>query len=361
MKFIKAVLLAIAVSFVSSAAAQVAPTLPSSFQPSVQFARGEGDGYAYEYWNRTKAQIIAILRNPELAKKAMRVTCDVLVRQMAETHPGYPFEGCEGTAKALESDDFVLVTCQNKMFEKDNRLAVTNSKATKFGSWPRKCYEHEKVLVHKSGPNKPLLSAFCLNPVIPGVLAVPVAPPQAATKPPAPTVAPSLIPQPLPPLLVNACQPGEYTIVFDAWDWNRVALVNDLASEVAQLVEVADARESKNATNPKGYTTDSVSAQLGGRLRREVRERAPVDDLLFIQLRDPDSFEIVEKVGTVRLVKGVASMTFNDEQRNYVIEALWPERYLSPTVSGGSRRLVHKPEWWNRGKCLHMHGILKLD
>lgn len=142
------------------------PSSYTSLQPFQAFARGAGEGFAYEYRPRTKAQFVALLRNPTLAKKEMRVTCDVLVRQMMEGHPTLPFEGCEGAAATIERDsDFAVVSCKDAMFARgSNWLVVTNQKGSAFGMWHRKCLVGEQVLVYKG---QPLISLTCLNPVVP--------------------------------------------------------------------------------------------------------------------------------------------------------------------------------------------------
>lgn len=156
--------------------AQVTPSTFKSLQPFKQFARGAGEGIAYEYKARTKAQFVALLRNKQLAKKEMRVACDVLVRQMMEAHSGLPFEGCEGAAAAIENDkNFSVVACRNEMFLRGNFLAVTNEEGSAFGVWHRRCLQNEQVLVYK---NQPLISLTCLNVAIP--VFIPSPPPKNA-------------------------------------------------------------------------------------------------------------------------------------------------------------------------------------
>lgn len=145
-----------------------------SLQPFKQFARGAGEGVAYQYKPRTKAQFIALLRDKHLAKREMRVACNVLVRQMTEGHKALPFEGCEGAAAVIERDEFAVVACRDEMFQRDNWLAVTNKNGSAWGAWHRTCLPNEKVLVYK---NEPLISLTCLN------VAIPVAAPKPATSP----------------------------------------------------------------------------------------------------------------------------------------------------------------------------------
>lgn len=141
------------------------PNAYESLKPFVTFAKGTGEGVAYHYVNRTKAQFVSLLRDEAFAKKEMRVGCSVLVNQMVEAHPGLPFEGCEGAAAAIEDDDdYKVVACADNMFTQDNFLNVTNSDGSEFDVWHRACYEGEMVLVYK---NEPIISLTCLNVVIP--------------------------------------------------------------------------------------------------------------------------------------------------------------------------------------------------
>lgn len=134
------------------------PSKMDSFQPFQKFGRGEGKGYAYSYHNRSKEELVSILRNTDVAKKEMRVSCETLVRQMAEVNQDLPFESCEGAASAIESDAYTIEECGEYL--NSNALAITNENGSRFGVWSRRCLSGEKVLVHGG---KPLLSLLCLN------------------------------------------------------------------------------------------------------------------------------------------------------------------------------------------------------
>lgn len=155
------------------------PSAYSSLQPFKKFKKGEGEGVAIEYKSRTKAQFIALLRDKKLAKQEMRVSCETLVRQMAEVH-NLPFEGCEGAAAAIASDDYQVVACKDEMFQRDNWLTVTNPKATEWGAWHRKCLPGERVLAYKGIS---LISVLCLNVAIPVTQAPSPAPAPASVTP----------------------------------------------------------------------------------------------------------------------------------------------------------------------------------
>ena len=152
------------VSFPRPTPVVTSPRAFTSLQPFKKFHRGEGEGVAFAYHSRTKEQLIRILRDPRVAKREMRVTCGVLVRQMVEAHPELPLEGCEGAATAIAGSDYRVVACRNDMFRKANWLTVTNAKGAAWGVWHRSCLPRERVLVYKG---EPLLSTMCLNVAIP--------------------------------------------------------------------------------------------------------------------------------------------------------------------------------------------------
>lgn len=159
-------LLASALVASADSAFAITPSSMSSMQPFQEFAPGTGEGYARTYKDRSKADFVAILRDPTLASAEMRVDCGKLVSQMAEGHD-LPFEGCEGAANAIESDDaYAVVACEDAVFSR-SYVSVTNREGTGFGVWPRTraCYRGEKVLTYNG---KYVLSLRCLNPVFPG-------------------------------------------------------------------------------------------------------------------------------------------------------------------------------------------------
>ena len=222
-------------------AASAQGAVPSSFasmQPFAQFAHGEGEGYAREYKSRSKAQFVALLRDKGLAQKEMRVSCDVLVRQIMEGHSALPWEGCEGAARHVQDDnDYAVVACRDEMF-RDNWLTVTNGKGSAFGVWHRKCLPGEQVLVYKG---EPLISMTCLNPVIP--MSRP-APPSA-----------TLVRAALPP--VTGVCPNVYTLKMNVWTPSVLRLPG-----VAQTV-------AKEAMEVNGFSNrEDFSRNRGGQVRK---------------------------------------------------------------------------------------------
>lgn len=155
-------------ALVIAAATQVADAKePSSYEtlkPFRAFKKGEGEGVAYHYMPRTKAQFVALLRSEAAAKKEMRLGCKILVQQIAEAHD-LRLEGCEGAAAEIENNsDYSVIACEDRMFTSEGWLVVTSPTGTEFGVWHRKCLKGEMVLVYK---NQPIISMTCLNVVVP--------------------------------------------------------------------------------------------------------------------------------------------------------------------------------------------------
>ncbi len=323
--------------------------LPSSFaslQPFKSFPKGAGEGVAYRYEPRTKAQFVALLRDKELAKKEMRASCEVLIRQMMEGHKNLPFEGCEGTAAAIEdNDDFTVVACRDEMFRRENWLAVTNEGGSAFGVWHRKCLPNEQVLVYK---NQPLISLTCLN------VAIPVT--SSSTVTTVATTVPSTSP-------VAGCPKG-IALIVNAWTME--SLPSELRKRAEELIAAAAKRDSKNASNAEAYKPDALSRTLGDDLIRVVNVRAPVGADIKAQLLDPKTLEVVEDLGVFRLIDGIVIIPLSKEQRTKIVQTIWPAWFSSPTVSGALRRLWFFPKEWEKkegGKWCTMneHGIYKKE
>lgn len=332
-------------------AAETAPSAYKSLQPFERFAKGAGEGFAYEYKTRTKAQFVALLRDKKLAKSEMRVSCDVLVRQMAEGHPALPFEGCEGTAAAIENNnDFAVVACRDEMFQRDNFLTVTNEDGSAFGVWHRKCLQDEQVLVYK---DQVLISLKCLN------TAIPLSPEPLAkislTAPPVKQLAPT----------PTAVCPKGIILFANAWTMDSIYRAsNDLGQRVDALIAAAAKRDSENASNVKAYAAndvsggnigDGVSENIGDEIIRVVNVRAPLGIAIQVNLLDPVTTKVVENLGMVPLVDGIAKIYLTETQRAYIVETIWPAWFSSPTVSGAARRIWVLPGAWDKkgGKNWH--------
>ena len=309
------------------------PSTFASLQPFQKFGKGEGEGVAYWYEPRTKAQLIALLRDKKLAKKEMRVSCDVLVRQMVEAHKGLPFEGCEGAAAALEHDDFTVVACRNDMFQRDSWLTVTNESGNAFGVWHRTCLPNEQVLTYKG---QSVMSTTCLNVAIPVTTVAPA--PMTATTPTG-----------------TAACPGGFRLVANAWSLSL--LPEGLREQANKLKVVAEKRDTENATNQEAYKPDAVSRTLGGQLRREVQTRASVNTMVKVQIRDPQSLQVLDEM-SVHLSDGMGNITLSSDQRAKIVETIWPATFVSPSVSGGERRLWLFPNEWGKWCEMNVHGLV---
>ncbi len=323
-------MLMLAVATLATAVQAAEPSSFKSLQPFQSFAKGEGVGVAYEYKNRTKAQFVALLRDKGLAKKEMRVTCEVLVRQIVEAHPSLPFEGCEGAAAAIENDsNFAAVACRDEMFQRDNWLIVTNKVSSAFGVWHRKCLPDEKVLVYK---NQPIVSLMCLN---------------------------GSIPVPVIPVATGVC-PNGYTLTMNAWSLQ--SFPDAIRKKAMGLIAAAESRDSQNAMNVEAYKADDLSRTLGAQLRREVKIRAPVTTDVTVRYVDVDSQTnkvVTRDIGVVRVVNGTGTFRFPDDPRKHVaVGTVWPANFISPTTSGGERRLRVFPGEWENWCALNVHGLV---
>jgi hypothetical protein len=304
---------------------------------------------AYEYKPRTKAQFIALLRDKALAKKEMRVPCEVLVRQMVEGHADLqlPFESCEGAAAAIASDDYQIIACRDEMFQRDNWLTVTNAKGTEWGTWHRKCLPGEKVLAYKGSP---LISTTCLNVDIPALPQK--APPVASAPPPAKPAAPTFV--------TGAC-PSGYTLIANAWSMKTLPsgkLLPGMKEEAESLIQAANERDSQEAMKLAAYQPEAFSRTLGKRLREEVKVRAPIAADLLIRYLDPQTAKVVRELGTIRMERGVGSFRFSEDPRSYIIETIWPPDFVSPAMSGGERRVRMFPNEWGKFCAMNVHGAL---
>lgn len=332
MKIIVAMLaLAIAALAISTAVA-AGPSGYSSIQPFRTFGKGEGEGVAYRYVPRTKADFVRLLRDPNLAKREMRLTCQQLVRQIAEAHK-LPFEGCEGAAAAIEKDaDYSVVACTNDMFMRNNWLVVTNSSGTAFGAWHRACLPGEQVLTKK---NQPIVSLTCLNATIP----VAIAPPR-----PKPTATSPIS------IAASMCPKG-IALNVDAWEWERIATKSpDLARRVDEQIIAATRTDSEGASNLKAYQGDKLSRTLGDELIEKINVRAPLNGVSITAQTLDNRMNIVEDLGSFEFKDGIAKIPLTEAQRGKIIQTIFPAWVSSPVVSAEARRLLFFPDEWMKSR-----------
>ena len=329
---IKKVVLTLAFAVLASPAAIAAtPSGFSSLQPFRTFGKGEGEGVAYRYVPRTKADLVRLLRDQKLAKKEMRLTCQQLVRQIAEAHK-LPFEGCEGAAAAIEKDnDFTVVACTNEMFARNNWLVVTNSSGTAFGAWHRACLPGEQVLTYKS---QPIVSLTCLNVAIPVAIAPP--PVRVVT-----------VPTPVP---TSFC-PNGIALDVDSWVLEHIAAkAPDLYKRVEEQMVAAARTDSEGASNPNAYRGDKFSRTLGDEVIERVNMRAPLNGVsITAQLLD-EKMNVVEDLGSFEFKNGIARIPLTEAQIGKIIQTIFPAWVSSPVISGEARRLLFFPEEWTKSK-----------
>lgn len=321
----------------------VDPSGLKSLQPFAKFADGTGYGFAREYKSRDKAQFVALMRS----KNGLRVSCDVLVHQMVEAHPGLPFEGCEGAAAEIErNSDFMVVACEDQMFIKDNWLTVTNEQGSTFGVWHRKCLAKEQVLVYNKKSEKPLIlaSTTCANTPFPVSRTEIVAAASASKSAAAPTAP-------------GSC-PNGYTFTANAWSLQEIEKKSPkLYAEALALIAAAEARNTQNVTLLAGYTARDFSNGLGYPLRTEIKDRTRWTGTLRVQLRHPETLALEQELVELRVTDGVGSITLNEAQKNRIVETIWPTaNFVYPTISGGARRLMTKPDEWGARCGMNVHG-----
>lgn len=300
----------------------------SSLQPFRTFGNGEGHGVAYRYVDRSKADFVRLLRDAKLAKKEMRLTCQQLVRQMADAHK-LPYEGCEGAAAAIEKDDdYQVVACTNDMFKRDNWLVVTNSSGTAFGAWPRECLPGEQVLTYKS---KPIVSLKCLNVAIPIAIQSPV----VRSVPVSPA-----------PVMTANCPNGVHLNV-NFWEAEAIkAKAPDLMKRIEEMIVATSRVDSEGASNPEAYKGNRVSRTYHDELVERVRVRASVNDVtVSAQLLD-EKMNVVEDLGSFEVKDGIARIPLTEVQIGKIIQKIYPAWVSSPVVSADARRLLFFPSEW---------------
>ena len=305
------------------------------FQPSRKF-NNDGHGYARHYKPRTKAQFVALLRDPVLARREMRVSCDVLIKQMKATRPYLPFEGCEGAAAAIENDDrYKVVPCRDEMFTRDNSLAITTANGSAFGSWHRTCLKGETVLEYEDkviGKDQ-LGSTMCLNPSIPKRSRLII------------TTATS------PDLFTASACPAGYSLAAHTWSLGLLKMSRpDLYERAKVLIDAANIRPTKQATDIKAYATDAFSRTLGGPIRRSGVPHADVIDTIIVNFLDPSTMKKNAVAGKIDQQHGVGTVYFSQDPRRFITELIFPQHYESPADSGGMRRLRIFPREWEACK-----------
>lgn len=150
--------------------------------------------------------------------------------------------------------------------------------------------------------------------------------------------------------------PNGWRLVANAW--SLASLPADLQEEVKKHIEAARKRNSRNASNAAAYKVDDVSRTLGARLRRDVRVRALIDAEVQVFYRSPQTVQVTQNLGLLHLSAGLGSIQLPGDPRAWIIGTIWPKNFLSPTRSGGERRLWLFPEEWSTWCTMNVHGIV---
>ncbi len=169
------------------------------------------------------------------------------------------------------------------------------------------------------------------------------------------TVAPQTSPTPKVAYL-QSC-PNGLRIV--AHVWSVAGIGADHQKEFWGLRALAEARNTRVATDPAGYRGDDVSRTLGGRLREAGEGRAKVNFDLAMVYRD-SAGRVAGPLGSMRVERGIGLITLVGDPRpnGWILETIWPAHLISPVKSGDERRLwLSSDEWGNRCEK-NIHGFV---
>lgn len=296
----------------------MSPQTLASLQPFQTFGKGAGEGFARTYKPRTKADLVALLRDKARWNKEMRVSCARFVQQVAEANR-LPWEGCAGAAAAIERDpDYAAVACRNEMFQRDNWLVVTNERGNAFGVWHRDCLPGEQVLTYRGVP---VASTTCMNGAVPTtrLVSVPV-PPVAAPAP-----------QPVP--AVTAMCPRGFTYVLYAI--SLATLPEPLRSNIWAQIQIAGSRPASMLGQVVPAASRTYLREIRELMNQKVIKPAPVDANILVRLIDPATGQVAEDLGTLAMKSGYARIRgLTAAQIRRVIESEWPiEPFVSPRRS----------------------------
>lgn len=170
-------------------------------------------------------------------------------------------------------------------------------------------------------------------------------PPQQTYYPPAP------LPQP-----VAGC-PSGFSLTIYAWDMNSIS--PDLRVRAEGLIQAAMGRFTEHGSLLTPYAPDDVSRTLGGDIRRTGIPPANVSGYVQVNYLDPNEpTHVVRYIGyfPIRAAadRSVAHIPLPGDPRNYVVETIFPEYFVSPTAQDrtGPRRLrLLRREWRGAFTC----------
>lgn len=136
--------------------------------------------------------------------------------------------------------------------------------------------------------------------------------------------------------------PNGVWLVVNAWSLSK--LPQDLQRKARDLVEVAMNRDSEGGTNLNAYRGPDFSRTLGAELRARVKTPAAVGATITVNFLDPKTLRARASMD-IRTVEGVGRFKIPDTYlTGYVLETVWPDNFIAPSVSGGKHRNRVLPE-----------------
>ena len=115
---------------------------------------------------------------------------------------------------------------------------------------------------------------------------------RSASLPPIPSASPTALPS-ASVFVTNAC-PSGYTLIANAW--SLASLPSELRKEAGELIDAANARNSKEATALAAYQPPDVSRTLGKQLRESGIPHAQVSNDVRVRYLDQTTGQIVQEL-----------------------------------------------------------------
>ena len=150
--------------------------------------------------------------------------------------------------------------------------------------------------------------------------------------------------------------PNGYLLVANVW--SLAAMPPAFRNAATTHIANAEKRDTQNATRQEAYKPDDISRTMGGRLRKEVAVRAPISTEIPVFFRDPKTLIVLQNAGVMYVSSGTGTLRLSEDPRQWVIETIWPENFVSPTISGGKRRLWLFPNEWGKWCTMNIHGVV---
>lgn len=141
----------------------------------------------------------------------------------------------------------------------------------------------------------------------------------------------------------TACPKG-FAVFANAFTFE--SLSPELQQKERELLGVANKRDTKRASDINGYRGEDVSRTLGNSILAEAVVRAPLFDVIEVNLLDPQTLA-AKPLGTYRFVDGVAEIPLQSEERQMIVETIWPGYFDIPRSGGLPRNWLLPEEWFN--------------